>query len=55
LADALTQVRRILYKQRELEREMLQRVRGLIIHEYYEYDVAVQDCEYWLRKRIKDV
>ena len=54
MTDDLETVKRQLYEQRELERAMLSRVRGLVVHEYYEPDVEEYSGRVWLKKRIRE-
>lgn len=53
MTDDLEQVKQQLHEQRELERAMLSRVRGLVIHEYYEPDVEEYEGQLWLKRRVK--
>lgn len=51
--DEWKEVKQQLHDQRELEREMLARVRGLVVHEYYELEVQEFSEQLWFKKRVK--
>jgi hypothetical protein len=53
MVDEWKEVKQQMQDQREIERDMLSRVRGLHIHEYYTEEAIDYTNQLWLKKRVK--